>query len=408
MKLLYVDAHHHYLNPTSTLLPVLVASAAPQVAFYGPGYVSDAELSGGICAYAERNGPYDAVIFGMQVPWSAWSDDLLEHNARHVQRYTAFGSRPETLVPFFRDVLANLRNLPIRFRFLSLLNFDYYATTKRHTDLFELIDTHVITPGAQFAPRLDAIPDWAWREDHFVRKKAMISEAWADYLARHPDRVLSLPHFVADSEFSFRALAERRHRVAIPGVEYLMRKEGRKALAKRSLRPASKAIFNVLRAANRLGIRVYSRYLPLSIYHAAYRGTLIDARFVYTAREGYGIPLRKFFEIPAAGAVLLCVSPHGFADLGFRDGENYLEVAPEALPDVIEALERDPARAQRIASAGRKLVLERHSLAARSAQFARCLDAIAKGRFAGSVWRNGDFEVLERDAGMPTAGVRTA
>jgi hypothetical protein len=394
MKLLYIDAYHHYLNPTSGLMPVLFSRAAEDVRFYGPGYSSEAELSAGVRAFVDQTGPYDALVLGMQVPIFAWDDDRLRRNAGHVNNYTAFGSSPQILLPFFKDILANIGRLPVPIRLISLLNFDYYVTTSKHTDVFEGLDAHVITPGIQFAPTFDQLPKWAWQEKHFLRKKQMVSDAWNAYLRRHANRVLSLPHFVADSEFSFRGLAERRERVSIPGIEYLMRKEGRKQLKARGLHATRKPIFNLLRYADRLGFRVFSRYLLLTAYHAAYRGNLIDTRFVYTAREGFGIPLRKFFEIPAAGAMMLCMSPIGFSELGFRDGEHYLEVTPDSLPDSIQALERDPERAQAIASAGRKLVFDRHSLSARGAQLARCLNAITQGTFSGSEWQGGAFHVL--------------
>jgi hypothetical protein len=408
MKILFVDCYHNYLNPTSGLVPALFVSAAKDVCFYGPGYSSEEELKDGIRAYVDRTGPYDGLVLGMQVPLYAWDDDRLLRNALHVQNYNAFGSPVSTLLPFFKDVLANVGGLPIPHRFISLLNFDYYVTTPRHTAVFEELRAFVITPGVQFAPSPEELPDWAWQERHFVRKKSMISNAWIEFLRRWPDRVLSLPHFVADSEFSFRGLAERRHVVSIPGIEYVMRKKGRETLKARGFRPAGKPTFTFLRIADRLGLRLYSKYPFLKLYHAAYQGSLIDTRFAYTAREGYGIPVRKFFEIPAAGAVMLCLPPIGFSELGFRDGENYLEVTPDDVPDAIESLMREPERAQAIASAGRKLVLERHSLAARTGQLAQCLDAIEAGAFGGSAWKQGEFQMLARQDARPAPLVEGA
>jgi len=403
MKILFVDCYHQYLNPTSGLVAALFVSAAKNVRFYGPGYSSAEELEGGIRAFVDRTGPYDGLVLGMQVPLFAWDDDRLRRNALHVQNYNAFGSPVGMLIPFFKDVLANVGRLPIAHRFISLLNYDYYAATTRHTAVFEELDAFVIAPGSQFAPVADSLPDWAWQERHFVRRKAQISSAWVDFLRRWPQRVLSLPHFVADSEFSFRGLAERRHVVSIPGIDYVMRKKGRETLKARGLLPAKKPVFNLLRAANRIGLHLYSKYTILKIYHAAYRGNLIDTRFAYTAPEGYGIPVRKFFEIPAAGAVMLCLPPIGFSELGFRDGENYVEVSPDTLPDAIESLMRDPQRAQAVAAAGRQLVFDRHSLAARSNQLAQCLAAIGAGIFAGSAWNQGAFEVLSTAADRSVA-----
>lgn len=398
MKLLFVDCYHHYLNPTSGLVPALFVSAAGDVRFYGPGYSSEDELKAGIRTYVDRTGPYDGLVIGMQVPLSAWDEHRLHRNALHVQNYNAYASSVSKVLPFFKDVLTNIGRLPIARRFISLLNFDYYATTPRYTELFEELDAFVLAPGIEFAAAAGDLPDWAWQEQHFVRKKGIISNAWVDFLRRRPERVLSLPHFVADSEFSFRGLSERRHVLSIPGIEYVMRQRGRKILKQHGLHPARKTIFNLLRAADRLGLRLYSKYIFLKIYHAAYQGNLIDTRFAYTARDGYGVLVRKFFEIPAAGAVMLCLSPVGFAELGFRDGENYIETTPEHAPEMIQTLIRDPERAQAIAAAGRKLVFDRHSVAARTHQLKQCLDAIGAGAFAGSAWSQGEFKVHRKES----------
>ncbi len=408
MKILFIDCYHQYLNPTSGLVPALFLAAAKDVRFYGPGYSSEDELKAGLRAFVDRTGPYDGLVLGMQVPLFAWDEERLRRNALHVQNYNAFGSPVPTLIPFFKDILASVGRVPIPHRFISLLNFDYYVTTRRHTAVFEELDAFVITPGAQFATAPRDLPDWVWQERHFVRKKDMISSAWIDFLQRRPERVLSLPHFLADSEFSFRGLAERRHIVSIPGIQYVMRKKGRDVLRARGFRPSKKPVFNLLRVADRLRLRPYSKYLLLKIYHAAYQSNLIDTRFAYTAREGYGIPVRKFFEIPAAGAVMLCLPPIGFAELGFRDGESYIEVTPEAVPDAIDQLMHEPVRAQAIAAAGRKLVFERHSLTARSAQLAHCLEAIDAGTFAGSVWDRGEFKVLTKEVGIAAAQAQSA
>ena len=73
-------------------------------------------------------------------------------------------------------------------------------------------------------------------------------------------------------------------------------------------------------------------------------------RKAYYDDEGEKIlaPVRKFFEIPAAGAAMLCTPPVGFPGLGFRDGETHVEVEPEALPDIVADLRRGSAGALRL------------------------------------------------------------
>jgi len=101
------------------------------------------------------------------------------------------------------------------------------------------------------------------------------------------------------------------------------------------------------------------------------------------------MPIRKFFEIPSAGAVLVCRPFHGFAEAGFVDGVNCILAEPNELMDVHNSLIADPDRAQNIASAGQHLVMDLHSLSARADHLAAIIDAIAEQRFAGSQWVDG-------------------
>src|SRR5262249_8591368 len=151
------------------------------------------------------------------------------------------------------------------------------------------------------------------------RKRDRITSEWHAFLKRQSDRVISLHHFVGDNEFFFRGLAERRKRIAVPGVGYVMRERALAALRRQKIKPASRMIFRGFLAANRLGLPVFSRFLPLRMFNVAFQGSLLDSRCAFTAPEGSGMAVRKFFEIPAAGAVLLCVPPHNFGALGFKD-----------------------------------------------------------------------------------------
>jgi hypothetical protein len=112
------------------------------------------------------------------------------------------------------------------------------------------------------------------------------------------------------------------------------------------------------------------------------------------------MPIRKFFEIPAGGTVLVCRPFTGFADAGFVDGVNAIVCEPQDVMDVHRTLAADPERAQRIADAGRRLVAQYHSTAARSEQFRRLFQTIAAGRFVGASWRAGKFMVAEREVSV--------
>jgi hypothetical protein len=393
MKLLYTDVYAHSINPSHRLTAAMAAGAADEITFYGPGFSSAGELESGVLAFAERTGPYDAVMVGPATALLADTPAKREGSARYWTRFAAQSSTSSRILAYYQDIQDALPRLPARRRIAALSSFDYYAATARHTDLLDALDADVIASDAQFVPTLEQLPEWVWQEGHFQRKRHMISSEWNKFLTRRADRVLSLPHFVSEEEVSFRGLGERRNRIAVPGVEYVQRARALKALHAHGIRPGRKWIFHLWRAADHARLPAFSRYVPLRLYNNAFLGNLMDSRFVFTAPEGFGITVRKFFEIPAAGALMLCMPPIGFEALGFRAGEHYVGVAPEALPEAVAELERDPDRAQAIASAGRMLVFEQHTLRHRIRQLAACFAAMDRGQFAGSDWSQGQFRV---------------
>jgi spore maturation protein CgeB len=135
--------------------------------------------------------------------------------------------------------------------------------------------------------------------------------------------------------------------------------------------------------------------LALQYYNSSFQRILAATRVVYTAKGGFGIPIRKYFEIPAAGALLVCSPCNGYDSLGFQAHVHYVPAEPEELPDVLKRLAADPD-AQRIADAGRRLVADRHSLAGRGGQIARCLRAMVAGTYRSSRWEQGEFCVMEK------------
>lgn len=393
MKILYIDAHLHSLNPTNTLMSNLVAAAVDDICIFGPGFVSEAQLSLGLLRFIDQTGPYDALVLGPNVPLFARSPEDILAAANYAKRFTALASAPEILVGFFNDVLSAVAQTPIQLRFACLITLDYYGCTAEHIEKLEKFGLHVIAPDSAFAGRLEDLPVWAKYESHFVRKKDRISNAWTDFTTTNPGRIVTALHFVADSEFSFRGLASRATDVSIPGVEYVLRRQAVAALRKAGIRPSGKGFFNAFRVANRVGLPVFGKFVPLKLFNLLFFRDLIDTQFVYTAKGAFGIPVRKFFEIPAAGAMMICSPPLGFLELGFEDGKNYINAEPERLPEVLLALQTDPELAQKIATAGRKLVFEKHSLRARAEQLRSCFAAIEQGSYEGASWKDGLFSV---------------
>lgn len=370
-------------------MAAMVASAA-ETTMYGPGYVNNETLEGGIGRFVDQHGPFDALILGPNVPVMQ-ADNTWDPSLRYHQRYAALASSPKVSKPYLKDLFDCITGLPIPTKVACLTTLDYYGTIRDQIDRIDNLGLMIMGANEDFAPRLADMPEWASQEEHFVRKASRLSDAWADFVSSNPSRVITSLHFIAEDEFCFRALEARNERISVPGVAYAQRTQGSRALRNAGIRPQSRLVFNMYRLANRIGLPVYSSYTPLRLFNASYVGGLINTRFVYTARGGFGLPVRKFFEIPAAGAMMICSPPLGFRELGFVSEVNYVEAEPNAVPEVVAMYEQDLERAQDIAKEGRDLVWSRHSLSARAKQLRTCLDAAKRGSYAGARWIDGEF-----------------
>ena len=394
MKVLYLDANVWHINPTANLLPLLFLEHFSETSCYGPGFSCRADLAGGLRRYVDTTGPYDVVVIGANTPLLADGAAAIEASIAYLQRYTAHHLATADLATFFLDVRESLAGLNIPVKLISALNFDYYAATPQQIDAVLENGLGVIGPNAQFVLPLEKLPDFAKREKHYVRKADRFSDAWYDFLCRYPEKVVTAVHFVGQQEFFSEPLDVRANDVAVPGAEYLLRKDAIKHLAQTRFRKASKAYFHAYRLASRLGLPVFSNQVALRLYNLMFQRTLADTRCVYTARGGFGMPIRKFFEIPAAGAVLLCSPCIGYEDLGFESSKHYVAVEPEALPDALAHWLQHPD-AQKIARTGQLLTRARHSLPARGEQIERCLREMVAGRFTGARWTRGEYLVNE-------------
>ena len=396
-RALYVDIDLIHLNPTATYFPQLIEAAVPDVSFYGPGFSSPDLLAKGLLSWIRETGPYEVIFIGPNSPILVENldDEVIRSTLAYMRDYTAHGHQDSQIVAFFKDLFAVLPELDIKHRIATSLNFDYYGATDVQVQRLQDWNLTLIGPNEQFVRPLAELPDFVTQEKHFQRKKARLSDCWFDFLHAHPERVITALHYVLPSEFSHTPIHLRRPVVAVPGVEYHLRKEANVALRRAGIRIASKWYFHLFRAANRLGVPVYGHPLGLHMYNHCFQRTLKTSRYVYTARGGFGLPIRKFFEIPAAGALMLCSPCTGYQELGFTDGVHYHSVEPDALPGVLQELSRTGA-GHDVAVAGRKVAATNHSLQARAQQIALCLQALTNGTYRGARWRQGQFFIEER------------
>lgn len=391
MRILYLDFFLLSLNPSNSMMAMLIKKLGPTT-FYGPSYVSDLILKDGIIEFIKKNGPFDFFIMGPNLPIFLEKEDFDNH-LLYLKNYTALTKNTVTLKFFIEDVISNISNINIKYKICSMFLIDMYALVEKQFERIIKNNFYVFAPDKNFVPTTSELPKWAFKEDHFVRKKNKISNAWLSFLTNYEERVISCFHYVLDNELSLNSIDSRINDVTIPGVNYLKRTEAKKLISKSNIKLTKSYLPIFYKLANFLKIPVFSNYFLLKFYNLFFQYNLFNTKFIYTARGGFGIAIRKFFEIPISGAVLICLPPHGFCHLGFVNKKHFLFSEPCDLIKNIQYLKENIGVAQTIANNGRELVYNMHSLDARSQQILKCLEAIKKNKFLGSKWQNGKYIV---------------
>ena len=379
-RLLYVDVNASYINPTRSLLPIALMQAA-DVTFFGPGHVSSEELARGLPAFIERHGPFDLAASNTLVLFAETAEP---------ERY-AFAVRGSYAYEGPRDDLLYLAIAAKQFRALTiprlgiLLENDFYNWTDRERDGIVASVDIFLGFGEEFSPLRSDLPNLSKE-----RFGSLATDVWSDFCRTNKDRVASVLHFVSDAEIRLLPTMLRPHSWSVMGIQYYARGVARDHLARIGITPVvDTRLRRVVHALKRLKLIRGEKKLIQKALNVDFANRIASTRYSYTCGSGLDMPIRKFFEIPALGTLLVCRPFTGFAAAGFRDGENCVIAEPEAIGDIHKALEADPERSSRIAHVGQRLMIERHSLTARARDLSDIFDAIVERRFAGSHWVDG-------------------
>lgn len=88
----------------------------------------------------------------------------------------------------------------------------------------------------------------------------------------------------------------------------------------------------------------------------------------------YRLTMPKYFEIPAAGALLFAQRTDDLEKLGFRHKENCLFFTQDNFEQIAEEYLNNPEGYLQIRSAGRELIRKRHSLSVRMRDLSECIE----------------------------------
>lgn len=386
LRVLYVDVNARFLNPTRNVLPLAFKSACDTV-FFGPGYVPSAVIKRGLDAFIDTHGPFDFAVITEHMMYRDETEQLPRTLTLRRSYAVDFPWADLLEAPRIRRAFNKLA-CP---RIVSLQETDFYPWTNFHTERISMCADYYLVWNTEFRKRIEELPNLGY--ESFAERA---TDLWIDYLDQKTDQTISCVHMVGENEFEFLPFSSRKRVWSVPGDQYHAR-----AVARRGIRDMDKRA----RLPSNIHKKLFLRYgalknrVGIALANAMFAREIAQSKYAFTCGSGLGYPIRKFFEIPALGSVLVCEPCNGFEHLGFRHLDNAITCDASDIGDVHAYLEENPEEAQAIARRGQELVWNLHRSGARGQQIRQALEAIRAGSFRGSRWNKGRFEVLAEGNG---------
>ena len=208
------------------------------------------------------------------------------------------------------------------------------------------------------------------------------------------------PHCIALSEFSELLGSRKESDVIVPGVQYHFRRLARDFLTENgdfsigTERDLVQRFLGRLSTTNIFGNSLYLRKVPrmLGLYQRRFRDAIRRSHVAVTCDGSIGYPIRKFFEIPAAGTILAAKFFTQPERLGFFPGENCYSITEENLVDLIDIVNMarsDSSEARRVCGLGQTMVHDLHTVDVRAHQLLNLCEAVAGGNANAVSWQEG-------------------
>jgi hypothetical protein len=386
LRILYLDLNIYYLNPTRNHLVQLLKNVG-ELSVYGPGYCSEEVLLKGVDEFVIKNGPFDIVAANEHVVFTSQNiTENLQKTKQTYKRNYVLQFNMSNLDKYIFDMYEYYEKSEAKVLFL--LESDYYNFQESKLQRLDQLACYIVGWGEQFVTKLSELENLKY--ETFGSKA---NDNWYEFVKSN-NKLIQLPHFVSESEFNFESLENRKNTVGVAGVNYYNRKRVAEEIKKSEYGLAqnnmSTALFSLLR---KCGAKTESNPALMRLNNVLFRNHLEHTKSVYTCGSGLNYPIRKFFEIPALGSLLLA-TPFKNADmLGFVDGEIYLETHHKNIIQKLDWIEQNKEEAQQIAVAGQDLMWNCHTLGARARQLSEAFEAIINNRFTGTYWEGGTFYV---------------
>jgi len=390
MNILFIGVNQRYINATNYHYPAIL-NRIGNLTCYGPGFLSENDIQKGINYFLKSKVKPDIIVITAQC---VVNKDAFNFN-KYLERYTYVFNSAKVTPNFLLDIDGFCKEYKSRVICL-ITDIDPHVTPQYMID-------HLITNGSYFIGWgkgfLNAQDDMnSLLNEGYVQQKVQkgfqvgLLDSFATQFA---DRMINLGHFVADHEFYWSDLSSRKYDISVPGSSYTRRKNSIDLIKKdKNISIPKNRTKYILKIMDRMGIKTYSNFYLVNLYNFLFQMELSNAKICITEGGGNNYPVRKFFEIPASGALLACWPSIGLKDLGYRHGENciYLNSSDDIF-GVVADVKNNMTKYQNIAALGRKQTMDHHSASARSNQLKESFEKILSNSFLGSYWENGVYQL---------------
>lgn len=183
--------------------------------------------------------------------------------------------------------------------------------------------------------------------------------------------------------------------ISIPGVEYHSRKIALKKLEQSNYNfKVGKDSSGIRRKLTSKAMQITKSKRLLRYYQDSYSKSIKNSKVCFTCGSALMYTIRKFYEIPAKGCVLLCEPLEPLIYLGFEDGKNCIYTDLDNIEEVLKnIIAGDMEVYQDIADNGRELMLLKHTIKKRSEQLYQVMKSISNNTFNGSEMIGGNQEI---------------
>ena len=352
------------------------------IKYFGPGYQNS------LSDYKSQIDCYDFVIFDN---FSIETEKFLKSNSPFSGGYS--NVNVSDLAEFLKEIPTVLKNTSAPKIFIA--NLDYYAASKILAERLERLRPFIIS----MTDENTTLNYKTYFRDFYTSesKKMKISkptDVWANLIREHSKSIISIPHFVALSEFDFRKKVSSKSTIDIPGITYQDRKD-----YFHLLNPMDRCRLHTQNLIHKyfLMLNKINRGLnenQLRNFRTKFLDRLSKSAAHITTGGPFIFPVRKFYEIPARGATMMCEIFYGASHQGFIEYKNFLPISLNQDESIYHKLLEGNEHIKNIQKAGFSHILNNHSTPARIKQLKSSFDLILHNKFNGSVWEKGEYTNL--------------